>query len=310
MATIRLRQPRAGTLNVPARLAWARAMTGATLVTAAVAAWSAAASANEVTERFSAQSTDAAKTVDHGVWDALLKKYVLPGNGGLNSVRYRAFKEADHATLKSYVAALERVKLAELARPEQFAFWANLYNAKTVDIILDHYPVKTIRDIAINEGLVGFLKRTVGAGGPWKAKVVTVDGEKLSLDNIEHDIMRPVFKDPRVHYAVNCASIGCPNLQRDAFTGANLDALLDQGARAFVNSPRGFRFEGGKVWASSIYSWFKVDFGGDDKSVLAHAARYAEPERAEKLKAATAIDEFGYDWRLNDASSDGEPKTQ
>ena len=88
-------------------------MTGATLMTAAVAAWSAAASANEVTERFSAQSADAAKTVDHGVWDALLKKYVLPDNGGLNSVRYRAFKEADHATLKSYVAALENQRVSD-----------------------------------------------------------------------------------------------------------------------------------------------------------------------------------------------------
>jgi hypothetical protein len=302
--------PRAAPVVVPARLAWARAMTSATLMTAAVAAWSAAASANEVTERFSAQSVGAVKTVDHGVWDALLKKYVVPGDDGLNRVRYRAFKETDHATLKSYVAALERVKPAELARPEQFAYWANLYNAKTVDIILDHYPVASIREIAINEGIVGFLKRTVGAGGPWKAKVVTVDGEKLSLDNIEHDIMRPVFKDPRVHYSVNCASIGCPNLQRDAFTGANLETLLDQGARAFVNSPRGFRFDGGTVWASSIYSWFQADFGGNDKSVLAHAAKYAEPERAEKLKAAAAIDEFGYDWRLNDAPGDAAAKIQ
>lgn len=310
MITRRLTPSHAIAATTPTRLAWARAATGATLLTAAVAAWSTAGSANEVTESFSMTAADAGKTVDHSAWDELLKKYVVTDADGLNRVRYKALKDTDHETLKSYVAALERVTPSELARPEQFAYWANLYNAKTVDIILDHYPVKTIRDIAINEGFVGFLKRSVGAGGPWKAKVVTIGGKALSLDNIEHDIMRPVFKDPRVHYAVNCASIGCPNLQRDAFTGANLEMLLEQGARAFVNSPRGFRIEAGSVWASSIYSWFKVDFGGSDKSVLAHASQYAEPDRAEELKVAASIDDFGYDWRLNDATGDADAQTQ
>lgn len=276
----------------------------AALVATALAASATTASANAITERFAGAAGEPGQVVDHGAWDQLLKRYVVTDADGLNRVDYKAFKDNDHPALKAYLAALSRVKPAELSRPEQFAFWANLYNAKTVDIILDHYPVATIRDIAINEGLVGFLKRSVGAGGPWKAKVVTIDGEALSLDNIEHDIMRPIFKDPRVHYAVNCASVGCPNLQRTAFTGANLDALLDAGARAFVNSPRGFRLEGDTVWASSIYSWFKVDFGGTDAAVLAHAAKYAEPDRAARLAAAAAIDTFGYDWRLNDAPAD------
>jgi predicted transcriptional regulator len=277
----------------------------------ALTAWSSGpAAANEVTDRFKPAAMQSVKPVDHATWDRLLKKYVVTDEDSLNRVRYQAFKSADHATLKSYIQALERVKPAGLTRPEQFAYWSNLYNAKTIDIILDHYPVETIRDIAINEGLVGFLKRTVGAGGPWKAKVVTIDGERLSLDNIEHDILRPIFKDPRVHYAVNCASIGCPNLQREAFTAANLEALLDQGARDFVNSPRGFRFQGGGVWASSIYNWFKADFGGTDNAVLAHAAKYAAPDRAEKLKAAGDIDAFGYDWRLNDAKPAVAAKTE
>ena len=259
------------------------------------------AAANPITDRFRPAAPDAAATVDHAAWDDVLKKYVVHGDDGLNRVRYAAFKATGHDALKRYIAALERVTPQNLARPEQFAFWANLYNAKTIDIVLDHYPVASIRDIAINEGLAGFLKRSVGAGGPWKAKVVTVDGEALSLDNIEHDILRPVFRDPRVHYAVNCASVGCPNLQREAFTGANLEKLLDSGARAFVNSPRGFRFEAGRVWASSIYSWFQVDFGGSDQGVLAHAAEFAEPAHRQALQAARGIDEYGYDWRLNDA---------
>ena len=278
-------------------------ITLAPLAAVAAIALTVPATANDVTERFRPAATEVDLAVAHDTWDALLKKYVVAGEDGLNRVRYQAFKDSDHTTLKAYVQSLERVKPAKLTRPEQFAFWVNLYNAKTIDIILDNYPVKTIRDIAINEGLVGFLKRSVGAGGPWKAKVVTVDGEALSLDNIEHDILRPIFKDPRVHYAVNCASIGCPNLQRTAFTAANQDALLDKGARDFINSSRGFRFVDGGVWASSIYDWFKVDFGDTNRSVLAHAAKYANAERAPKLSGATDIASFGYDWRLNDAVS-------
>lgn len=159
------------------------------------------------------------------------------------------------------------------------AFWANLYNAKTIDVVLDAYPIKSIKDIRLGGGLVAAV-----TGGPWKAKVVTVAGEKLSLDDIEHGILRPIFKDARIHYAVNCASIGCPNPMREAFTGAQLDSQLDAGARAYINSKRGVSVNGDEVVASSIYNWFVADFGGTEKGVLDHVRRYGEPALNRKLE--------------------------
>lgn len=252
--------------------------------------------------RYSASST---ATVDHTAWTTLLQRYVKASSDGINRVDYAGFKSSGHKTLKSYIKTLEAVDPRTLGRNEQFAFWANLYNAKTIDVVLNNYPIDSIRKISINEGLFGYLKKSVGAGGPWKAKIMTVAGTKLSLDNIEHDIMRPVFKDPRVHYAVNCASYGCPNLARTALTGATLDQQLDEGAVAFVNHPRGIAVTNGKVTASSIYQWFQKDFGGTAQGVLAHANKYASPELKAKLKGVSEISSFAYDWSLNDTSKQG-----
>lgn len=235
--------------------------------------------------------------VDHSVWDTLLKTYVKPDSTGLNRVDYAAFKAGGQGKLKTYIAGLQKVDPKTLDRPEQFALLANLYNAKTIDIVLDHYPVASIKDISLGGGLFAALK-----GGPWKAEVLTLAGTGLSLDDIEHGILRAVFKDPRVHYAVNCASIGCPNLQAEAFTGAKLQAQLDAGARAYVNHPRGINVTSDGVYASSIYRWFKEDFGNSDAGVLAHVRKYAAAPLAAKLKGKTAIDGNNYDWKLNDVA--------
>lgn len=269
---------------------------------AGVSATAMPALAKSVTETFSARTAGSAKTVDHGAWDQLLKAYVKPAKDGVNRVDYKAFKSQGQAALKDYIARLEATDVAALDATEQFAFWANLYNAKTIDIVLDHYPVGSIREIALETSLIGFLKKSVGAGGPWKAEVVKVAGRALSLDNIEHDILRPIFKDPRVHYAVNCASYGCPNLMTDAFTGGKLEAQLDAGARAFVNHPRGIKVDGGRVLASSIYDWFQADFGGSAAGVLGHVGKYASGDIKKALAGKTSIDGYDYDWRLNDAA--------
>jgi hypothetical protein len=247
-------------------------------------------------EKFARHTAGSTAVIDHRLWDRLLKKYVKPDRTGLNRVEYAHWKKEGRNDLKAYLAALQAVDPTTLDRPEQFAYWANLYNARTIDIVLDKYPVKSIKDISLG----GTLKALV-SGGPWQAKVVKVAGVEMSLDDIEHNVLRPVFKDPRVHYAVNCASIGCPNLMTAAFTGATLEAQLDSGARAFINSERGLKFQGGKVWASSIFSWFQSDFGANAAAVLAHMANHAEPALKRKLIGITRIDEYGYDWRLNDA---------
>lgn len=239
-------------------------------------------------------------TVDHAAWDRLLNTYVKPGPDGLNRVDYAAFKSAGHAELKAYVQALQRIDPQTLDRQEQFAFLANLYNAKTIDIVLDKYPVKSIKDISLGGGLFASI-----SGGPWKAKVLKLNGVDFSLDDIEHGILRPVFKDPRVHYAVNCASVGCPNLATEAFSGAKLNAQLDANARAYVNHPRGASVDRNGLAVSSIYNWFKEDFGGSDQGIIAHLKKYAGPTLAADLQTVGSVNTHRYDWTLNDAKRVG-----
>ena len=253
------------------------------------------AHAVEPVDLFRQAATGSTVTIDHAVWDKLLKTYVKPGTDGLNRVDYAAFKKAGQGELKQYIRRLEEVDPQTLDRPEQFALLANLYNAKTIDVVLDKYPVKSIKDISLGGGLLASV-----TGGPWKAKVLKVKGVDFSLDDIEHGILRPVFKDPRAHYSVNCASIGCPNLGTEAFTGAGLNAQLDAGAKAYVNHPRGVSVAQGAVTVSSIYSWFKADFGGSDDGVLAHLRKYASPDLAAKLQSVKSIAKDQYDWGLND----------
>src|SRR5262249_29757114 len=180
-----------------------------------------------------------------------------------------------------------------LDRREQFAYWVNLYNAATLRIVLDHYPVKSIRDISLGGALFQV--------GPWGAKVVTVKGERLSLDDIEHRILRPLWRDARVHYVVNCASIGCPDMPPAPLTGANAEAVLETAARGYINHPRGALTQNGRLVVSSLYRWYREDFGGSDAGVLAHLRRYALPPLAAEFSRVSAIDRYEYDWSLNDA---------
>lgn len=252
--------------------------------------------AGPIEDAFSQRTPGSTVTIDHADWDALLKAYVTTDAEGLNRVAYARLKGDARAKLKSYLQRLQAVDVSKLDRSEQFAFWANLYNAKTIDVVVEKYPVASIKDINLGGGLFAAIK-----GGPWKAKVLKVKGLDLSLDDIEHVILRPLFKDARVHYAVNCASIGCPNLGREAFVGARLDAQLDAAAKAYVNSARGTRIKDGRLTVSSIYSWFQADFGGSEKGVISHLSRYALPELKNQLAKVSEIDGHTYDWRLNEA---------
>ena len=233
------------------------------------------------------------RIVDHSTWDQILTRYIQTSEDGVNRFAYNQVRKADKVELSAYITRLTQVDVPSLNRNEQFALWANLYNAITIDLILDNYPVASIREI----------KPSVFSFGPWKQKLVTMAGQELSLDDIEHNILRKHWQDPRVHYAVNCASIGCPNLAITPFTGDNLNDLLDTAARAFINHPRGARVEEGKLTVSSIYKWYKDDFGGDDAGVISHMLLYAEPALAKALQQISSIDRDEYDWTLNETST-------
>jgi hypothetical protein len=246
----------------------------------------------ELWARWQKHDPSSREQVDHAAWDRLLKRYVVHNDpSGIHRVRYQAVTPEDRKTLKSYVQALQAVAISNYSRAEQKPYWINLYNAATIDLVLGRFPVASIRDINISPGLL--------ARGPWGAKLLSVEGEKLSLDDIEHRILRPIWKDNRVHYALNCASLGCPNLQPAAYTAANTDELLGRGAREFINHPRGVSIQKGRLQVSSIYVWFQEDFGGDAEGLMEHWREYAEPRLAEALSRYSGGLAHDYDWRLN-----------
>ena len=256
-------------------------------------ALTAAAWAQDDMAAFWGVSDDAnATTIDHAPWQALLTAYVRTDDpSGVYRFDYGALKAnaEDLAQLQSYLDALQGVDPRQYARAEQMAYWINFYNALTVQLVTAEFPVTSIRDIGDNWLLPG----------PWKDENATVAGQALTLDNMEHDILRPIWGDNRIHYAVNCASIGCPNLAATAFTAANTEQLLDAGAKAYVNHPRGAAFDGEDLVVSSIYDWFQEDFGDDEAGVLAHLMQHADASLAERLRAFSGDMAFAYDWAVN-----------
>jgi hypothetical protein len=245
----------------------------------------------ELWERWTAHDAGDSRQLSHAPWDAFLQQYVKPGDDGFNRVAYGAVTAADRAILDSYIDGLSRIGISGYSRAQQFAYWVNLYNALTVKVVLDHMPVDSIRDIDISPGLF--------ADGPWRKTLVQVEGQGVSLDDIEHRILRPIWQEPRVHYAVNCASVGCPNLQPVAFTAGNTETVLAQAARDYVNHPRGVKVTREGLVLSSIYNWFAPDFDSDG-GVLAHVRSYALGPLRDRLGSLEIVD-YVYDWRLNGA---------
>lgn len=246
--------------------------------------------------RWEAHDPQSTARIDFSAWDRLLTTYVVEGEGA-NLFDYAAVTEADRRALEGFLAQMAALPISRYARPQQFAYWINLYNALTIRVILDHYPVDSIRDIDISPGWF--------SDGPWDKPLIEVEDHALTLNDIEHRILRPIWQDPRIHYAVNCASIGCPNLRPEAFDAEGLEAALEAAARSYVNDPRGVTIRDGRVTVSKIYDWFYEDFGRSPESLTAHLLRYAEPELAMQLKAIGKIHDTEYDWRLNGTRPSG-----
>jgi hypothetical protein len=228
-------------------------------------------------------------TVDHDAWDSFLSTYVKSVDG-INRVDYGEVSSADRAALDAYIGRLAATDVDGLDRPQQMAFWINLYNALTVQLILDNYPLASIRDLG---GLFS---------SPWGRELVAVAGVDLTLDDIEHRILRPIWRDPRIHYAVNCASLGCPNLAMDAYKADRLDRQLDAAARAYVNHPRGVEVTNDGLRLSQIYDWYSADFGGSEAGVVAHLRQHAAPDLADRLAGRPRVAGYRYDWGLNDVA--------
>ena len=224
----------------------------------------------------------AATSIDHSTYAALLMKSVDQGN-----VDYRGFKN-EEAKLDQYLKFLEEIDTKKLSRDEQFAFYINAYNAWTIKLILTGYPgIKSIKDL-------GSIFKS-----PWKKQIARIDGDIITLDHIEHDILRPGFKDPRVHFAINCAAKSCPPLRPEPYRADILDRQLDEMARAFINDSRRNRLEGRTLYVSSIFKWFSEDFHDD---VVGFFLKYAQGDLKKQLedsKSKIKVKYLDYDWSLN-----------
>ena len=251
-----------------------------------------AAPKSKLWPRWTAHDAASNRVIDHGAWAKFLNTYLVADEDGLNRISYRRVTPADKQGLEDYLKELAQTPVSRLNRPEQLAYWINQYNALTIKVVLDHYPKKSILDIDISPGFFSV--------GPWGKKLATIEGENVSLDDIEHRIFRPIWRDPRIHYAVNCASVGCPNLQPVPFRGATVDRMLDAAARAFINGDRSVWFEDGVLGASSIYKWFSDDFGRNDREVIAHIAKFASTALRTRLKDKREFKYYNYDWSLNE----------
>jgi len=232
--------------------------------------------------------------IPHNKWNLFLNNNVKQGSKGINRIAYATVSEKDRMQLHEYLNAMQNINISDYNRSEQQAYWINLYNAVTVSVVLKHYPVESIRDIDISPGFF--------ADGPWGKKLVKVEGVALTLNDIEHRILRPIWKDARIHFAVNCASLGCPNLQVEAFTAVSMNKQLESAAREYIAHPRGVRLTNDGVVVSSIFSWFQQDFGETEQDVIKYIQKYADEEMSKSLAGMRFFANDEYDWQLNDAS--------
>lgn len=220
----------------------------------------------------------------HDIWDQLTKKYV--DNKGF--VNYLGFKK-DRAEFDKYLKTLSDSKPSDKwSRNEQMAFWINAYNAFTVDLILQHYPVKSIKDI-------GAAIKIPFVNTPWDIKFIRIGGNKYDLNNLEHGILRKKFDDPRIHFAVNCASYSCPALRNEAYTAAKLDVQLDDAGRDFLNDKTKNKVSADNPKLSKLFSWYKGDFT-KKSSLITFLNKYS----AIKINEKADIDNMNYDWTLNE----------
>ncbi|MGM5469513.1 DUF547 domain-containing protein [Flavobacteriaceae bacterium LMO-SS05] len=212
--------------------------------------------------------------IDHSSWDKLLKKYVAD-NGDVN---YKSFKN-DAKTLYNYINYLAtKVPSKNWSKQEKLAYFINVYNANTIKLIIDNYPTKSIKDIS----------------RPWAKDRIKIGEDNFSLSDIEHNILRKM-DEPRIHFAINCASASCPKLLNTAYTSENVEFLLDKAARDFIGDQKKNKLSENRVQLSMIFNWYKSDFTNNGSLI-----DYINPYSSVKINPKASIDYLDYDWNLNE----------
>lgn len=247
-----------------------------------------AAPSAEPWDVWNASDESRAAHIDHSAWQELLNRYLkVSPKDGIARFDYAHVDSVRRRLLDVYIDQLSDLDPRQFTRAEQFAYWVNLYNALVTQLVIKQYPIDSITDLGAWYQF-----------GPWDKKVIEVAGYKLTLNDIQHRILRPLWKDPRVFYVLNCASLGCPNLPAFALSAKNTEQQLADGARGYINSPRGVAFKENELVLSRIYDWYADDFGGE-QGVHQHLLQYAEPALAHKLKGFDGKVRYRFDWALN-----------
>ena len=243
-------------------------------------------------ERWLVNDPLSTRAVDHALWAEILESHVVEGPGGRSSFDYAGMGEEDRKKLEEYIGQLQRTDVDRLNQDEQMAFWVNAFNALVVRFALDEYPVKSINDIG-----GGFF-----SSGPWDVRVLRVYTINLSLNDIYHRILRPIWQDARVHYVLACAAKGCPDIVSYPYTGPAINRAIEMAAINFVNKgPAIIDTRQGGIRISSIYNWYEDDFGGSEEAVLSHLKEFAEDDLTAMLDGVSRVSGHGFDWSLNDA---------
>ncbi len=230
------------------------------------------------------------ETIDHTLWQNVLDDFLVSNDSsGVNRVDYHGLAQQSE-TLVEYIATMTKLDPRDHNRREQFAYWVNLYNALTINLIIQHYPVESITKIS--KGFFSF--------GPWDDDIATISGQTISLNDIEHQILRVFWRDHRIHFAVNCASFGCPNVQPQAFTSSNSEDLLQLSGQQYLQHPRALTFTQDGLVLSSIFKWYKDDFGGNEQEVLTTLGQYIDGPGRAKLSEFSGRISYEYNWELND----------
>ncbi len=227
------------------------------------------------------------QNIDHSLWQEILAKYVHVNTNNERAFDYNNVSLSDREKLTHYLSELQSIDPRDYRKNEQLAYWINLYNALVIDLVLTHYPVKSIKEIGD------------GFTGPWNIIVANIANTAMSLNNIEHGVLRPLWQDMRIHYVINCASIGCPDLLVKPFASKDIDEQLNAAAVRFINQKKSVNLSGKTLILSSIYDWFSLDFGQDQQALIYHLIQYAKPTLKQQLQAFNGTAEFSYDWKLN-----------
>lgn len=239
------------------------------------------------------ESNEQNKTmVNHQAWQEILTSYLVFDNKAQSRhFNYGAITVKDKSKLTRYLQNMQAIDPRQLNKTEQFAYWVNLYNALTINLVLKHYPLNSIKNIGD------------GITGPWNIELAVIANKAITLNKIEHGILRSLWQEPRVHYVINCASIGCPDLSEKALTSHNIEQQLNAAARRFINQKKAVYLNSDSLTLSSIYDWFSEDFGDTQQALIKHLSQYAKPALKNELLTFKGDVNFTYNWELNDATS-------